>query len=258
MNAAYQLLADGAFNATELTVGPWDATHQHAGPPSALICRAVELASAAQGFSHIGRLTINLMRPALVGACRVEVAPGYVGRSAGHYSGRLSIDGKEVAAFTALAQREQDLPIPGLPAPETLAAPALCPETRMTFNGEDFGYAHLVNLRIAAGQPFRGPSSVWMRLAHPLVEGEAPSPYQRVAVAADSGNGVSAALDIREYLFVNFDLTINLFRKPSGEWIGLQARTLFGGNCCGLAESALYDEAGLIGRATQSLALRKR
>jgi hypothetical protein len=258
MDAAYAPLGDEAFRATELTVGPWDVTHQHAGPPSALVCRAVEHAAAAQGFGHIGRLTVNLMRPALVGVCRVEVTPGYIGRSAGHFSGRLLIDGKEIAVFTALAQREQDLPIPGLPALEMLSPPAMCPETRMTFNGEDFGYAHLVAMRIAAGTPFRGPSSVWMRLARPLVEGEAPSPYQRVAVAADSGNGVSAALDIRDYLFVNFDLTINLFRRPMSEWIALEARTLFGGNGCGLAESALYDEQGMIGRATQSLAVRKR
>ena len=91
---------------------------------------------------------------------------------------------------------------------------------------------------------------------HPLVKGETPSPYQRVAVAADSGNGISAALDFSKYVFVNCDLTINLFRRPAGEWICLQSRSLFGGNGCGLAESALYDEQGLIGRATQSLAVR--
>ena len=95
-------------------------------------------------------------------------------------------------------------------------------------------------------------------MKHPLVEGETPSPYQRVAVAANSGNGISAALDIRKYVFVNCDLTINLFRRPEGEWICLEARSLFGGNGCGMAESALYDEQGLIGRATQSLAVRPR
>jgi hypothetical protein len=101
-------------------------------------------------------------------------------------------------------------------------------------------------------------SAVWFRLKHPLVKDEAPSPYQRVAVAADSGNGVSAVLDFYKYIFVNSDLTINLARRPVGEWICLQARTLLGGNGCGMAESSLYDEQGLIGRATQSLAVRRR
>ena len=79
-----------------------------------------------------------------------------------------------------------------------------------------------------------------------------------MAVAANSGNGISAALDFSKYVFVNCDLTINLFRRQIGESICLQARSLFGGNGCGLAESALYDEVGLIGRATQSLAVRLR
>jgi acyl-CoA thioesterase len=83
---------------------------------------------------------------------------------------------------------------------------------------------------------------------HPLIEGETPSAYQRVAVAADSGNGISASLDFSKYLF----------RCPEGEWICLEARSLFGDNGCGLAESALYDERGMIGRATQSLAIRLR
>src|ERR1700727_3903632 len=120
------------------------------------------------------------------------------------------------------------------------------------------GYGHLVENRIAAGRFFNGPSAAWFRMNHPLVKGETPTLYQRVAVAADSGNGFSASLDFSKYLFINCDLTINLFRRPEGEWICLEARTLFGGNSCGLAESALYDEKGLIGRATQSLAIRAR
>ena len=79
-----------------------------------------------------------------------------------------------------------------------------------------------------------------------------------MAVAADSGNGISASLDFAAYVFVNCDLTINLFRRPVGEWICLESRSLFGGNGCGLAKFALYDERGLIGRATQSLAVRLR
>ncbi len=121
-----------------------------------------------------------------------------------------------------------------------------------------FGYARLVENRLAAGAYTQGPCAVWFRLNFPLVAGETPTPYERVAVAADSGNGVSAALDFSKYVFVNCDLTINLFRRPLGEWICLDAHSWYGGNSCGLAESALYDEHGLIGRATQSLAVRAR
>jgi hypothetical protein len=105
---------------------------------------------------------------------------------------------------------------------------------------------------------FRGPSAVWFRMHYPLVAGEEPSPLQRVAVAADSSNGISAVLDFRRYLFVNSDLTINLLRVPRGEWICIDARTHLGPSGGGLAESRIFDAEGLIGRATQSLTVRRR
>ena len=55
-------------------------------------------------------------------------------------------------------------------------------------------------------------------MRHPLVAGEEPSPLQRVLIAADAGNGVSAALDWRRYLFINTDLSVHLSgcRRASG------------------------------------------
>jgi len=47
-------------------------------------------------------------------------------------------------------------------------------------------------------------------------------------------------------------------RRPQGEWIGLDAMTYLGPDGCGLAESALYDLDGRIGRATQSLFVRSK
>ena len=76
------------------------------------------------------------------------------------------------------------------------------------------------------------------------------------AVAADSGSGIGAALDFGKYSLVNCDLTINLFRRPEGEWICLDSLSLIGAAGCGMAESVLYDEQGMIGRATQSLTVR--
>ncbi|MFN8028317.1 MAG: hypothetical protein U0W40_18720 [Acidimicrobiia bacterium] len=37
-----------------------------------------------------------------------------------------------------------------------------------------------------------GPSGMWMRLLVPVVAGEAPTPFQRVAAAADFGNALAA------------------------------------------------------------------
>ena len=77
------------FRASRLTRGPWHPEHQHAGPPSALVCRAIERLAASEGLTHLGRLTGNLLRPVPIGECRVEVATDYLGRNAGHYAARL-------------------------------------------------------------------------------------------------------------------------------------------------------------------------
>lgn len=262
MTAAYTLAADASFHASALTRGPWHPDHQHAGPPSALVCRAFEQAGAAHGLTHLGRFTGNLLRPVPIGPLTLQVEEDYVGRNAGHFSARLVAGGKEVARFTALMQREDTVPVPegtaGHPLPMAPRPPADSTPVVMPFAGRLPGYGDLVENRVAEGRFFQGPCSVWFRLRHPLVEGEEPSPYQRTAVAADSGNGISAALDFARYSFVNCDLTIHLLRRPVGAWICLQARTALAGNGCGLAESALFDESGLIGRATQSLAVRPR
>lgn len=260
--AAYEIVSPRAVRAGELTRGPWDPQHQHAGPPIAMVCRAIESAARDHGLAHIGRLTANLLRPLPIAELEIEVVTDYAGRNAAHYSARIRGEGKELARFTALAQREHELTLPdgldGHPLPQAPKTPADSAVQRMPFGDGLPGYADLVENRIASGRFFAGRCAAWFRLQRPLVEGESPSGYQRVAVAADSGNGISAVLDFARYLFVNADLTINLLRRPLGEWICVDARTLLAPNGCGLAESQLFDETGLIGRATQSLTVRRR
>jgi hypothetical protein len=260
--AAYTALDSHGFRSSELTRGPWNPEHQHAGPPIALVCRAFEQAGHPHGLTHVSRLTANLVRPVPIAELAIEVMTDYVGRNAGHFSAHLMSGSKEIGRFTALLQREGSMALPeglpGHPLPTLGPGPAQSAPARFPFASEQLGYAHLVETRAAAGRMFQGPCAIWFRLRHPLLQGESPSGYQRVMVAADSGNGISAVLDLRRYLFVNSDLTVNLLRRPVGEWVGLDARTHLGGNGCGLAESSLYDETGLIGRATQSLSVRER
>ncbi len=260
--AAFLPLDSKRFVASGLTRGPWNPDHQHAGPPTALVCRAIEQAAKGHGLAHLSRLTANLLRPVPIGELEVEVAEDYVGRNAGHFSARLLAGGKEVGRFTALAQRENalDLPagLPGHPLPELTPGPDASADDPMPFASQQVGYADLVETRSARGRSFQGPCAIWFRMRHPLVEGETPSAFQRVAVAADSGNGISAILDYKRYLFVNSDLSIHLLRQPVGEWIALDARTHLGTSGIGLAEAALYDTQGLIGRSMQSLSIRLR
>ena len=261
-SAAYAHIDTQRFRASELTRGPWHPEHQHAGPPTALVCRAIEHAAQAHGLSHLSRLTANLLRPVPLGEVAIEVMTDYVGRNAGHFSAHLMAGSKEVGRFTALVQRETPVdlpaPLPGHPLAQMSPLPDACEVRYFPFAGRHLGYSDLVETRAAHGELFKGPCAIWFRLRHPLLEGEVPSTYQRVAVAADSGNGISAVLDYQQFSFVNSDLSIHLLRRPVGEWVCLEARTHLGDSGCGMAESALYDTLGLVGRSVQSLAVRSR
>ena len=63
--ALYEPTDDG-YLATALTIGPWDAGLQHAGPPAALLLREAERASAIEGGQTV-RLAYDIFAPVPVG-----------------------------------------------------------------------------------------------------------------------------------------------------------------------------------------------
>ena len=63
---------------------------------------------------------------------------------------------------------------------------------------------------------------------------------------------------VARYLFINVDLTVHLHRLPAGEWVCLDAVTIPEPTGIGLADTALRDERGPIGRALQTLLVRER
>src|SRR5439155_139802 len=80
---------------------------------------------------------------------------------------------------------------PALPLPEA-SAPFQFP-----FFREAHGYHTAMETRLARGEFGSGRAAAWMRQRVPLVPGAPPSPLERVLIAADSGSGVSAAMDLR-------------------------------------------------------------
>ena len=120
------------------------------------------------------------------------------------------------------------------------------------------GYHTSMEGRRAAGEFGSGRMAVWFRMRCAVVAGEEPTALQRLAAAADSGNGISVALDLRRFTFVNADLTITLLRRPAGEWFALDARTLAADEGLGLADTRYWDERGVLGRGTQTLLVEPR
>ena len=248
----------GRFQATELTRGPWDPGLQHAGPPAALLGRAVERHGDRPGM-QVARVTFDIVRPLPIAELRVATRPLRGGRSLELVEATLHAGEVELMRATALRIRtaEVDLPAgltpgPRLPGPEAGRTVPFFP------TGQDVGYHTAMESRFVAGSFLElGPATVWMRMRHPLVPEEPLSPLCRVLVAADSGNGVSAALDYQHWRFINADLTVHLFRPPAGEWVALESATTAAAGV-GLADTTLHDEQGPIGRSAQALFVDRR
>jgi hypothetical protein len=253
---------DGRFIPTELTRGPWDPRAQHAGPPAALLGWAVERRCERTGM-RVGRATFEILRPVPIAPLELTTELLGGGRSIERVSASLASGGAEVMRVAAVLIRTARLDLPdGEPPSWPLAAPA-GPESGSPLpffpTGSDAGYHTAMEWRFVEGAFLEpGPATVWLRMRHPLLPGEEPSPLQRVLIAADSANGVSTVLDWRRWLFINADLTVHLHRPPAGEWICLQARTTVDGAGIGLAESVVHDRQGPVARGLQTLFVAER
>ncbi|MDQ2939333.1 MAG: thioesterase family protein [Actinomycetota bacterium] len=251
--------ADGErFASTELTRGPWDPEAQHAGPPAALLGREVERLEDAEEF-QVARITFEILRAVPIAPLRVEARVVRPGRRVQLVEGSLSDREGEVMRATAWRLRTAPVELPELPQAEPPPGPEAAEPRDFVPTDQEVGYHTAMEYRFLEGA-FRepGPAKVWMRMRHPLVGGEQTSPLQRVLTAADSGNGVSATLDWRRFLFINVDLSVHLERMPAGEWVCLDAVTLPQPNGVGVADTLLLDERGRIGRALQTLLVGER
>ncbi|MBA2764930.1 MAG: thioesterase family protein [Thermoleophilaceae bacterium] len=258
MPEAFYEAVDGAFSATEQTRGPWAATDQHAGPPTALIGREIELLVGPEW--HLGRLTVEILGPIPIAPMRLEARIVRPGRRVQLVEAELFSAQTPLARARAWVLRRRETGTRGPQGDITRAAdPAEAVEKPFFDTGYDRGYHTAMEIRFLEGGFLdRGPAAAWMRMRGSLVGGEDPSALSRVLVAADVGNGISGTLDQREFLFVNTDLTVNLIRNPVGDWVLVDARTLVGPEGIGLAESVLSDREGPIGRATQTLLIAER
>jgi hypothetical protein len=250
------------FIPTELARGPWSPEAQHGGAPAGLLARLAEQFDGGEAM-QVARLTIELLRPVPIAPLTPRTRLVRPGRKVQLVESALGHGESEVARCTALRIRRADIPMPpDLPqvAPPPLAGGAIDSRPPWAAAGDYRAFHNsAVEHRFVRGsfaEP--GPATDWIRLRVPLIGGEPTSPLSRVAAAADFGNGVSWILGRTDrYSFINPDLTIYLHRLPVGEWVCLDAVTYPQASGIGLAESQLFDEQGLIGRALQSLLIER-
>ncbi|MEU9039202.1 thioesterase family protein [Streptomyces sp. NPDC048352] len=257
----YERLGEGRFLATEATRGPWDPDAQHAGPPAALLGRAVEERPGARDDMRVARITYEILRPVPIGELEVTTSVLRAGRGTELVEAALAPAGGAAPVMLARALRIRVAaePVPAVVPGAVVAPPGEVGVTPFFPVPWETGYHSSVEARFTEGaftEP--GPGTCWMRMRVPLVAGEEIRPLDRVLVAADSGNGISAVMDFGRFVFVNGDLTVHLHRHPVGEWVCVESRTSVDPGGIGLADARLHDEKGPIGRGAQSLFVAER
>ncbi len=169
----------------------------------------------------------------------------------------LEAGGKLVARARALAVAKRDVPA-ATPDAEPLPTPESCPPFSLPFQLAEARLSH-GDGRAARARHARQRTRDGVDARRvPLLSGETLSPLERVMLAADSGNGVSAHLDASRFTFLNADLSVCLYRYPVGDWVALDAQTSVGESGVGLADARLHDGVGPIGEATQPLIVEMR
>ncbi len=257
MDAIYRIDGD-RVTVSPNAAGPWDASMQHGSAPSALVVWAAERIATPSPM-QIARVTIDLMRPVPLAPLTIESRVLREGRKIQLCAITLVAGGAAVVNATVLKIKAQGMKLPPDIDEQPLQwpGPAQSREEKAEFSSSPF--VRGMSLRAARGQfGLPGKGAIWYRVNRPLVEGFAVSQAMRAVVAADFCNGTSAALDFREWTFINADLTVSLARQPVGEWILLDADSWVGPDGAGLAMARLADQTGYFGRAIQSLVIEKR
>ncbi len=253
-------VADGAsYQPSELTRGPWDPDSQHAGPPCAVLGGEMDRAGRIAP-ARVTRIAFEILRPVPIAPLTVSARVVRPGRSVELVEGTLAHGDKEILCARAWRVRTEPLELDrARRAEQPMPGPDAAAPREFFATGHDVGYHSAMEVRFVAGAYVEpGPARAWMRQRVPLVQGRETSPLERVLVAADSGNGVSAPLDYRRFIFINTDLSVTLRRLPEGEWIGLDAVSHVEPDGIGLTDTMLHDERGALGRATQSLLVAAR
>ena len=195
-SAFFEPAGTDGFVATPATAGPWSAQSQHGGPPSALAARALELHEPDPG-QRLARVAVDILRPVPVGKITVRTRTVRPGRRVALLEAVLEAAGQEVMQARGWRTATPPGQGPSTPAgPPPPPIPAEQPPPAFP-GGHMAGYLETIDWRYVVGRGFDepGPAAVWARPKIPLIPGEEPSPMCRALLLADSGSGVSAALD---------------------------------------------------------------
>lgn len=249
----FSLAAGGRLAPNDISRGPWDPNTLHGRVLAGALAHEMETRWGMPGFRP-ARLTVDMYRVPPFAPVHVVSRLVREGNRIRVIDAELTVDGVQTARASGVFLKEAENSEGVVWSPETwrVAKPGELPaqeaarpqmwETRVIDNG--FGSTK--------------QKRAWLRETRALIGGVPLTPFVRAAFASDFtnpfANSGSAGLQ-----YVNADVTLYLHRLPEGEWLGFEVVEHHASDGIAVAECAIYDEQGNIGRsAVCGLANRRR
>jgi hypothetical protein len=253
----YRNLGGGEFETTPATTSPWDVTLQHGGPPSALLARTIEQVPSDAGLT-VARFSVDFFGGVPQGRLTAEARVIRPGRRIELVEASLRAADRVVAVARAWRIKPSAEVSGAVVVAPAIALPGEQPERAIASTDISWEYGRAIEWRFGPADPSEpGRARVWTRIKIPLIEGEQPTGLQRILTVADSINGLSAVLDLREWLFVPPGLTLHAHRLDAGEWLLLDAVTIIDNSGIGVAHGTVADERGQLGLVAQPLLVQR-
>lgn len=255
-NAYYQNLGGGRFRSTIHAQGAWNVHEQHMAPAAGLLADALERYQPREDM-RMPRLSYEILGLIPGGEFHIETSTLRPGKTIELLQAELVAGGR--TAIRATAWRMVTSDTSAVAAIEDAAIPG--PDDCKPYDGSAVwpgGYIRSLEMRAAEGHR-PGAGKVWLRTQHPLTEQNDSSDLARLMGLVDTANGIAARVPPGKdsYAFPNLDLQIHMYRRPEGEWLGLDNAVSFGRDGIGLTSTVLHDRLGPFGRAEQILTLRR-
>jgi acyl-coenzyme A thioesterase PaaI-like protein len=241
--------ADGAvLTPTEDARGAWRPDSLHGVALCGALARAAELTVARLGRDDLqpARISVDLFAAPVFAPCELATEVVREGRRICLVDVRLTQHGRRVARASAAFLQ------PGDPAPGRVWAPGgrhepppveLVPagaESRVPLVDSGDGWSGVLREHQNAGRKL-----LWGR-ARPVVVGEAVTPFQAAASAADTAN-IATGWGEHGVEHINTDVTLVLARLPEGDEIGLAAEDRVEHAGVAVATASVFDRSGPLG-----------
>jgi len=200
------------------------------------------------------RLTVDLLRPALLEPVQIQTSVQREGRRIKLVDGALVQNGKTVARASALFLRRGEHPdgevwtapvrMPPLPT-DSDEFPADMPFFIWGYGtNSEKGTRGMTEWEQSHAQKF-----AWTRVFRPMVQGHPLTPFSRLAFIGDITSSLThwGTGGLR---YINADYTVTASRLPDGEYLGLAAQSHYGTAGVATGGATLFDRHGPIGTSS--------